>query len=60
MAKGLPFLLPVVIDTTRDVEAHVPESFTEVQCTRLPGGETPPAFALSRIDAVEKAPPFGN
>jgi tetratricopeptide (TPR) repeat protein len=35
MAKGLPFLLPVVIDATRDAEAHVPDSFTEVQWTRL-------------------------
>ncbi len=31
MAKGRPFLLPVVIDDTRDAEAHVPDSFTEVQ-----------------------------
>ena len=37
MAKGRPFLLPVVIDDTRDAEAHVPDSFTEVQWTRLPG-----------------------
>jgi TolB-like protein/Tfp pilus assembly protein PilF len=44
MAKGRPFLLPIVIDDTRDAEAHVPDSFTEVQWTRLPGGETPPAF----------------
>jgi TolB-like protein/Tfp pilus assembly protein PilF len=44
MAKGRPFLLPVVIDDTRDAEAHVPDSFTEVQWTRLKGGETPPAF----------------
>lgn len=44
MARGRPFLLPVVIDDTRDAEAHVPDSFTEVQWTRLPGGETPPAF----------------
>ncbi len=44
MAKGRPFLLPVVIDGTRDAEAQVPDSFTEVQWTRLPGGETPPAF----------------
>ncbi len=35
MAKGRPFLLPVVIDATRDAEAHVPDSFTEVQWTRL-------------------------
>jgi len=48
MAKGRPFLLPVVIDETRDAAAHVPESFLEVQWTRLPGGETTPAFA-SRV-----------
>ncbi len=45
MAKGRPFLLPVVIDDTRDADAHVPDSFTEVQWTRLPGGETSAAFA---------------
>jgi hypothetical protein len=41
MAKGRPFLLSVVIDDTRDAEAQVPDSFTEVQWTRLAGGETP-------------------
>jgi TolB-like protein len=45
MAKGRPFLLPVVIDDTRDAEAHVPDSFTEVQWTRLAGGEGSAAFA---------------
>ena len=44
MAKGRPFLLPVVIDDTRDDDAQVPDSFTEVQWTRLPGGETSSAF----------------
>ena len=44
MARNRPFLLPVVIDATRDAEANVPDSFTEVQWTRLSGGETPPAF----------------
>ena len=44
MAKGRPFLLPVVIDDTCDADAHVPDSFTEVQWTRLPGGETSAAF----------------
>ena len=39
MAKGRPFLLPVVIDDTRDADAQVPDSFTEVQWTRLKGGE---------------------
>jgi TolB-like protein/Flp pilus assembly protein TadD len=45
MAKGRAFLLPVVIDDTKDNDAHVPDSFTEVQWTRLKGGETPTAFA---------------
>ena len=44
MAMGRPFLLPVVIDATRDSDAHVPDSFTEVQWTKLPDGETTPAF----------------
>src|SRR5882757_9198213 len=44
MAKGRPFLLPVVIDDTADAEALAPDSFLEVQWTRLPGGATPPAF----------------
>jgi hypothetical protein len=45
MAKGRPFLLPVVIDATRDSEAHVPDSFTEVQWTRLNGDMALAAFA---------------
>jgi hypothetical protein len=58
MAKGRPFLLPVVIDDTRDAEAHVPDSFTEVQWTRLPGGETPPAFCarVKKLLGGEGAP----
>src|SRR4051812_1108850 len=45
MAKGRAFLLPVVIDDTRDSGAHVPDSFTEVQWTRLPEGEATAKFA---------------
>ena len=44
MAEGTPFLLPVVIDDTKDREALVPKSFLGVQWTRLPGGETPEKF----------------
>ena len=39
MADGTPFLLPVVIDATKDGEALVPAEFRAVQWTRLPGGE---------------------
>jgi len=45
MATAKSFLLPVVIDGTRDAEAHVPDEFRDVQWTKLPSGETPPAFA---------------
>jgi hypothetical protein len=31
------FLLPVVVDDTRDADEHVPDKFWEVQWTRLPG-----------------------
>jgi adenylate cyclase len=44
MAVDKAFLLPVVIDDTRDDDERVPERFREVQWTRLPGGATPEAF----------------
>jgi hypothetical protein len=44
MDANLAFLLPVVIDNTRDDDERVPERFRELQWTRLPGGETPSAF----------------
>jgi TolB-like protein/Tfp pilus assembly protein PilF len=44
MAADRAFLLPVVIDDTRDDDERVPERFREVQWTRLPAGETPPGF----------------
>ena len=44
MSDRLAFLIPVVIDETSDSRADVPDRFRQVQWTRLPGGETPPAF----------------
>jgi TolB-like protein len=44
IAADQAFLLPVVIDETRDDDERVPERFREVQWTRLPGGVTPAAF----------------
>jgi TolB-like protein/Tfp pilus assembly protein PilF len=44
MDANLAFLLPVVIDDTRNDDDRVPERFREVQWTRLPGGKTTPAF----------------
>ena len=59
MDANLTFLLPVVIDDTRDDDERVPERFREVQWTRLPGGETPPAFVerMRRLLSPEASPP---
>ena len=45
MAKGTPFLLPVVIDDTPESNARVPDSFLEVQWTRVNVAEDFRAFA---------------
>lgn len=44
MADEKAFLLPIVIDTTRDAAAKVPPEFKAVQWTKLPSGVTTPAF----------------
>lgn len=44
MAEDVAFLLPVVIDSTPDATARVPDRFREVQWSRLPDGQTSPAF----------------
>jgi TolB-like protein/tetratricopeptide (TPR) repeat protein len=68
MAEQKPFLVPVVIDGTGDRDSFVPDAFRAVQWTRLPGGETPPAFVeritrllspeLSSRSAVSSAAPI--
>ncbi|MGO9933151.1 MAG: TIR domain-containing protein [Steroidobacteraceae bacterium] len=44
MADDKPFLVPVVIDGTRDQDARVPEQFHAVQWTYIPTGEISTAF----------------
>lgn len=56
MAEGTPFLLPVVIDDTPEVDALVPGEFREVQWTRLPGGETTPVFTRTAQAMLTAAP----
>jgi len=53
------FLLPVVVDDTGDDDENVPDRFREVQWTRLPAGETPPAFVerVQRLLSGETAIP---
>ena len=48
IVRNRPFIVPVCLDGTPESDAGVPESFQRVQWTRLPGGETPPAF-IERI-----------
>jgi TolB-like protein len=59
MAADKAFLVPVVIDNTRDDDERVPERFREVQWTRLPGGVTPAAFVerVRRLLSAEPEPP---
>ncbi len=42
IASGVAFILPIVIDRTREADALVPDRFRKVQWTRLPGGEVAP------------------
>lgn len=44
MTNSKTFLLPVVIDDTRDDDEQVPDKFRELQWSRLSGGETSLAF----------------
>jgi hypothetical protein len=44
LADDVMFLVPVVIDDTRDAGARVPEKFFSVQWLRAPGGEATPAL----------------
>ncbi len=45
IADDAAFLMPVVIDETREANARVPEEFLQAQWTWLRDGDTPPAFA---------------
>ena len=43
-ADDVLFLVPIVIDDTRDAGARVPEKFFTVQWLRVPGGQATPAL----------------
>jgi TolB-like protein/Tfp pilus assembly protein PilF len=57
MAQKRAFLVPVVIDATPERGASVPEKFHDLQWTRLPNGDTPPAFVerIQHLLSVESA-----
>jgi TolB-like protein/Tfp pilus assembly protein PilF len=50
MAESRSFILPVIVDATKESEANVPEQFLKVHFTRLPGGEPTPQF----VDQVKR------
>jgi TolB-like protein/cytochrome c-type biogenesis protein CcmH/NrfG len=50
MAAEKAFLLPVVIDATREAEALVPDRFRDVQWTTVPGGAATQPF----VDRVKR------
>ena len=54
MGKNRAFIVPVCVDGTAERDADVPDSFVAVQWTRLPGGETSPAF-IARVQSLLSA-----
>jgi tetratricopeptide (TPR) repeat protein len=61
MSERTDFLLPVIIDGTREAGVDVPGEFRAVQWTRLSGGETPSPF-VGRVKTLlggDRAPESG-
>jgi TolB-like protein/Flp pilus assembly protein TadD len=58
MARSRVFVVPVCLDATTEAAADVPESFKRVQWTRLPGGDTPPAFVERVRRLLSPEPPM--
>lgn len=56
MAEDIPFLLPVVIDSTPDTTARVPDRFREVQWSQLPDGRALPAFVQRVVRLLASEP----
>ena len=56
MAEDVAFLLPVVIDSTPDATARVPDRFRDVQWSRLPDGQASPAFVEGVHRLLSPAP----
>src|SRR5580698_6562891 len=65
IAADRAFLVPVVIDDTRENDERVPERFRDLQWTRLPGGATSPAFVerIKRLlseEELKASPVYGG
>ncbi len=60
MSTRVAFLVPVVVDTTSEVQADVPEAFRSVQWTRLPPGAPLDAFVtriVGLLGGADAGPP---
>jgi TolB-like protein len=55
MAENRAFIVPVLVDDTRESDANVPEQFLKAHCTRLPGGEPTPQF-VEQVKRLLQAP----
>lgn len=55
MATGVAFIVPVVVDATREDEAIVPDEFMRVQWTRLDHGVPSPEF-VQQVKRLLEAP----
>jgi TolB-like protein len=44
LSERVAFLVPIVVDSTPEAKADVPDAFRRVQWTRLPDGSASPAF----------------
>jgi Tol biopolymer transport system component len=60
MAAEKTFLLPVVIDGTREADALVPDKFREVQWLPLQAGVTPAAFVARVARLLSPDPPVAS
>ncbi|MBV8306424.1 MAG: TIR domain-containing protein, partial [Gammaproteobacteria bacterium] len=54
IAPDQAFLLPVVIDDTQQADRRIPDRFRELQWTRLPARQVPPAF-VERVQRLLSA-----
>jgi tetratricopeptide (TPR) repeat protein len=56
IAPHLPFLLPIVIDGTAEIDDRLPERFRDVQWIRAPEGEPPAGFAQHVAELLARTP----
>jgi TolB-like protein/Tfp pilus assembly protein PilF len=55
MSASTAFIVPVLVDDTKESEADVPEQFLRAHCTRLAGGMPTPQF-VEQVTRLLRAP----